>query len=692
MAALIVVDSRTRLCVDDVPENAQAALRERFEHKNPQHAMKRRLGLPVWDEPRTIVTWRKEKDGKNRFLSVPRGGIAKVREVLDEHQIDWTVRDQRNTGFVDAAESNMPGEYAWELYPYQARLADLAFGRESCLIEAPQGSGKTCALISLIPRVRCPVLIVVHASALLRQWREQLGEQLGMRADQIGVVQGQTQRLRPVTLAMGKTLAKCSGEAGVQRYFGAVFADECFEERAPVLMEDGTLKSIGEVRPGERVAAGGSVLVVSRRRAVVAVRLAGWRATDEHPVAVEGEGWVGVSSVRCDDVLWCDPLHVQRALERSVDAREVGASAFIGSAVEVPTAGDDRAEPRGGRRTKNLLPRIEGLAGAPLPGGVRLRRGRARIDRSFIAEIASVCNLETEGGVFVVGGVLVHNCHLFASKTLFDAIDPLPARYRIGATADVRRKDRKEFLIKELFGPTAAKVDEKELVESGHILDVEVRVVPTDFRADWYGLPDAENGGFDDVNRGLRGGEDRGVDRHRLLVEMMGDDDRNRLVLRLAREAIAEGEQVVVLAQYREHVMTFGQAISAMGTPCGYLIGGPDFAVEFERTKSGLKAGTLKAGSATYQAFGTGIDVPKIGTGIGATPIGANRQLFRQVRGRFCRTSTGKGGARFYYLWDRHVFPKHLKNLKTWFPRVVVFEDGGWTPAKEYIKRRAAAA
>jgi superfamily II DNA or RNA helicase len=212
------------------------------------------------------------------------------------------------------------------------------------------------------------------------------------------------------------------------------------------------------------------------------------------------------------------------------------------------------------------------------------------------------------------------------------------------------------------------------LVESGHVLDVEIRVLPTEFAAPWYGVP---------VDR-----EDaRQLNFVRLVQEMAEDSARNWAAVRTIREEVAAGEQVLVMCHEREHCMKVGQMLVGYGIPSGYLLGGPESAKEFATSIAGLKSGALRVGVGTYKAIGTGIDIPRVGVAVAMTPIGGNQQNFGQVRGRVCRTAEGKTIARLYLLWDRCVYPSHLKNFVAWNTDVSVREESGnWLPAKTYIR------
>lgn len=276
------------------------------------------------------------------------------------------------------------------------------------------------------------------------------------------------------------------------------------------------------------------------------------------------------------------------------------------------------------------------------------------------------------------GAVICDEVQLFAAKTFFEAVDPFPAKYRIGISADERRRDRKEFLTHDLFGDVKHEVLRKTLEEEGHVMDVEVRIVPTEFRADWYGLADK-----DDED------DDRKVDFKRLLDEITVDDERNQLITDIALEEARAGEQVILLSHRREHCITLDRAFVAEQVVSGYLIGGEDYAVEYSSTKAGIESGKTRVGIGTYLALGYGIDLPAVGAGFMCTPM-TGKQNANQVRGRVCRPAKGKERSVLYYFWDQHIYGIRLvKNFKAWFTNVVVrAPDGKWIPARHYINQR----
>jgi superfamily II DNA or RNA helicase len=282
---------------------------------------------------------------------------------------------------------------------------------------------------------------------------------------------------------------------------------------------------------------------------------------------------------------------------------------------------------------------------------------------------------------------VVDEVHGAAAARAHEAVDVFPARYRVGISADIARKDGKEFLIHDSFGAIEYEIDREELVRQGIILDVEVRVVETSFEAPWYGGD---------------GGPSAEYDFNRLLDEMQQDDGRNALIAELIAREVAAGEQVVALAHRRDHCRIIDAALAARGVKSGFLIGGDDYAAQYDRTKAGLRSGEVRVGIGTMKAIGQGIDMPSVGVGVLSTPVAANRLRFNQARGRFCRKPEGKTRAVLYYLLDTNVggYAGHMRNLVAWNPTVTIEQDGSWIPLKESRawrssvegKRRGSAA
>jgi superfamily II DNA or RNA helicase len=274
-------------------------------------------------------------------------------------------------------------------------------------------------------------------------------------------------------------------------------------------------------------------------------------------------------------------------------------------------------------------------------------------------------------GVFVYDEV-----HGAAARTIFDVVDRSPSRFRVGFSNDSSRKDRKEFLVHDLFGAVAFEASARDLAAQGFILDVEVRVVPTDFDAPWY------KAAFVDVARSRNRVRFASV-QSRLIEEMTYDRARNELITDwVVREG---GASAAVLSQRVEHAVELDRRIAATGVRTGFVLGGAGWKKQFGETIRGLRSGDVQVALGTIQAFGTGKDVPALANVFVVTPLANHKQGLAQVKGRACRL--GKDSAHLYYFWDKRVSGKKaIENLVRWNKTVVVWSEGAWVNGRAYLR------
>jgi superfamily II DNA or RNA helicase len=271
------------------------------------------------------------------------------------------------------------------------------------------------------------------------------------------------------------------------------------------------------------------------------------------------------------------------------------------------------------------------------------------------------------------GLVIVDEVHRSAARTFLEVVDAMTAKYRVGVSDDERRSDGKEFLIYDMFGPVVGEASHDDLVEHGYVMDVRVRVVPTGFRADWYvGLEDRE----------------KVLAYDQLLAAMASDATRNRIAVRdVPRDALS-GHQVIVFTHRVEHAYALDRELNGRGTRSGFVVG--EQPAESDRTLDRFRRGEVSVVVGTYQALGTGVDMPRATRGVLATPIANNQkghQQFKQYRGRFARAADGKAEPEVTYLWDAHVFgARPLRHLCRWARDVRVEWNGRYVPGKEVLK------
>lgn len=304
-----------------------------------------------------------------------------------------------------------------------------------------------------------------------------------------------------------------------------------------------------------------------------------------------------------------------------------------------------------------------------------IQGGKVRLKPITLAMQQSLAKVKDEDKRFIqsfFGTVVCDEVHRFGAKTFVDVIDWMPARYRVGMSADETRKDKKDFLIYDMFGAVAMQVDKQMLVDRNFTVSVEVRGIDTGSQVSWY-RDEKDPLAFT-----------------KLLDALAGDASRDAQAADLVAREIQAGHQVLVFSHRREHCHRLSAQLAIRGVKAGVMLGGDQDSAELDRCIKGLKNGSLRAAVGTIQAVGTGIDIPTISRGVLATPIVSNRQLFGQVIGRLCRSAPGKKDALLYYMHDEQAFGNYpIRNLRKWVDVVSWEELGGGIISVEERLRQA---
>ncbi len=280
------------------------------------------------------------------------------------------------------------------------------------------------------------------------------------------------------------------------------------------------------------------------------------------------------------------------------------------------------------------------------------------------------------------GLIVCDEVQLFAAKTFNAIIEASPARYRLGVSNDEHRADGKEYLIHDQFGapPPSAIVQRDELLAAGNIVDVAVRMVPSDFRLDWYAQ-------LDPMKKFQK--------RSEFVETLVNDADRNALVISCASWCIEEGEQVAVLSDRRNHCEQLDALLSASGIEAGRLMGAEKAGDKenFTEHVAQFAAGKLRAVVGTFKAIGVGFEShTRLARGVFATPVAtleSAKPQFMQYLGRFARSSEGKRDAIVYLIFDPHIHgDRPVRLVKKWVNRCEVYESetASFIPATDWLK------
>lgn len=237
------------------------------------------------------------------------------------------------------------------------------------------------------------------------------------------------------------------------------------------------------------------------------------------------------------------------------------------------------------------------------------------------------------------GCVICDEVQRFAARTLREVVNGFPAAIRLGASDDERRKDQREFLLYDTFGPMGWELEEKD----GQC-DVNVLAVPTNFFQENFG----------DLTWPER------------LDEITTDKRRNQLIVDLACMEVREGHPVIIWSDRVDHCIALKKMLRRRKVSAGLIIGGEEFKKEANNTEKRLNEGTISVGIGTSISEQS-INIPRLTVGI-MTCASADKELFRfkQMRGRLARPHESKESAWIYYLWDRRVLSlsRKIYNIK----------------------------
>lgn len=197
-------------------------LKKEFSYSNPDFHKKSNMGYYVTEEERYICNYKFTEYKNINCFSVSRGGMQKVKKHLESLDCKYQFIDERLVlDPVEGYENNVV------LRDDQNRLLKAMLKKENCLIRSPCGSGKLEVCLKIIEKnlqTSGPVLAIVWQRDLMDEWIERTAKRFDISTDDIGVIQGQRRKIRPITIAMQQTLRKCANE--YKDYFSTVICDE----------------------------------------------------------------------------------------------------------------------------------------------------------------------------------------------------------------------------------------------------------------------------------------------------------------------------------------------------------------------------------------------------------------------------------------------------------------------------------
>ncbi len=116
----------------------------------------------------------------------------------------------------------------FKLFDFQELAIDCFDDKDSGILVAPSGSGKTIMGLELIARKAQPALIIVHKKQIFNQWLERIEHFLQIPKREIGQFSSTKKTIKsPITVAMIQSLIKAENLEKLSSNFGLILVDEC---------------------------------------------------------------------------------------------------------------------------------------------------------------------------------------------------------------------------------------------------------------------------------------------------------------------------------------------------------------------------------------------------------------------------------------------------------------------------------
>jgi len=217
---VVIATLEATLAVDRIglPPALVASLKHLASLHNPEFYQREKLRLSTWNTPRMVRCYDEDLDR----LYLPRGLLEEARRLIEAAGSRLEIDDRRPLSPTRAFS------FTGELTAAQTEAVEALVNHDLGVLVAPTGAGKTVMACALIARVGVPTLVLVHTKPLAEQWRQRLGDLLGLKRCEIGQLgAGRIRRSGIVDLVTLQTLARRDDAAEIFAGYGLVVVDEC---------------------------------------------------------------------------------------------------------------------------------------------------------------------------------------------------------------------------------------------------------------------------------------------------------------------------------------------------------------------------------------------------------------------------------------------------------------------------------
>ncbi len=227
LANMIYIDKR------GISSKGLTQLKRLASFKNPDFYKSQAMRLSTYNKPRIISI----SEESEYYLGLPRGLFDDMVQIFVNNNIDIKITDETNIGHT------IDVEFKGELRSEQLAAVDKMLQKDNGVLAASTAFGKTVVGISLIASRKVNTLILVHRTALLKQWIERLEEFLIINEEPpieytpkgrkrkknvIGQLGGSKHNLSGIIdVAVMQSLISDNEVSDIVKNYGMVIIDEC---------------------------------------------------------------------------------------------------------------------------------------------------------------------------------------------------------------------------------------------------------------------------------------------------------------------------------------------------------------------------------------------------------------------------------------------------------------------------------
>ncbi|UOF91242.1 DEAD/DEAH box helicase [Fodinisporobacter ferrooxydans] len=216
--ATIVISNMIYMEKSDLPPILISQISRLAAFQNPDFYKTQAMRLPTYGKPRVISC----TEEFPKHIALPRGCLQEILDLLNTYAIKPIIRDERTTGIPIHAT------FTGTLTMVQDAATRAILTKETGILSAIPGFGKTIVAASIIAQRKVNTLILVHRRELMDQWNERLSIFLDTEKKHIGLIGGgKEKRTGQIDIAVIQSLNQKGIIKEYINEYGQIIVDEC---------------------------------------------------------------------------------------------------------------------------------------------------------------------------------------------------------------------------------------------------------------------------------------------------------------------------------------------------------------------------------------------------------------------------------------------------------------------------------